>query len=115
MNRQGYPVGWVKVVTLATNGGPPLATNIILVAGTITFGNEWYQTHQINWKIPLATIVGALVFDGLAHLSDRGATGLAVIVLIGALTAKFNGKSVANVVADTFGKQPKPAHRQQTA
>jgi Na+/H+ antiporter NhaB len=84
----------------------PTATVVILVAGTITFGNEWYQTREVNWRIPLATIIGALLFDGLAHVSDRGATGLSFIVLLGALTTKFNGKSVANTLSDTFN-QPK--------
>jgi len=91
----------------------PTATVVILVAGTITFGNEWYQTHEINWRIPLATIIGALLFDGLSHVSNRGATGLSFIVLLGALTTKFNGKSAAGTIADTFQKQrPQRRHIQ---
>lgn len=86
------------------------ATVIIIAAGTITFANDWYQTKQINWKIPTATIIAALLFDGLAHLSDRGATGLAVIVMLGALTAKFGGKSVADTLAETFAAKP-TAHK----
>lgn len=89
------------------------ATVIILTAGTITFANDWYQTKQVNWKIPLATILAGVVFDGLAHVNDHAASGLAVIVMIGALTTKFGGKSVADTVAETFsnkpaGRTPKP-------
>jgi glucokinase len=82
------------------------ATVIVLSAGTITFANDWYQTHHVNWKIPLATILAGLVLDGIAHVNDHAATGLAVIVMIGALTTKFGGKSVADTLAETFGKQP---------
>lgn len=78
------------------------ATAIVITAGTITFVNEWYQTKQVNWKIPLATILAGLVIDGLSHLNDHAAVGLSVIVMVAALTTKFNGKSVANTVSDTF-------------
>jgi uncharacterized membrane protein YeiH len=91
------------------------ASVIILAAGTITFANDWYQTKEINWKIPLATIIGALLFEGLGHVSDRGATGLAVIVMIGALTAKFGGKSVADTLAETFANKPAPVHHTRAA
>lgn len=79
------------------------ATNIILVAGTITFTNEWYQTHQVNWKVPVATLIIAAVFDGLAKLDDHAATGLAIITFIGAITVQFNGKSAANMVSGLIG------------
>lgn len=82
-------------------------TAIIVVAGTITFANEWYQTKQINWRVPVATMLVALVFDGLSHLNNKAATGLSIMVLLGAVTARFNGKSVANTVYDTFGRQGK--------
>lgn len=80
----------------------PTSSVIILVAGTMTFGNEWYQTKQINWRIPLATIFGALLFDGLAHINDKAATGISIMVLLGAAVARFNGKSVADTVSATF-------------
>lgn len=79
------------------------ATNIILIAGTITFTNEWYQTHTVNWRVPVATLLIAAVFDGLAHLDDHAATGLAVIAFIGALTTQFNGKSAANTLSGLMG------------
>jgi hypothetical protein len=83
------------------------ATGIILVAGTMTFSNEWYQTGQVNWRIPVATVLAAAVFDGFAKVSSNAATGMAVIVLIGASTTRFNGRSVADTVAELF-TTPKP-------
>ena len=79
-----------------------LATGIILTAGTITFANEWYQTGKVNWRVPVATVLGAAVFDGLAHIDDKAALGLSIIVLLGAMTTKFGGKSAAETVASFF-------------
>jgi hypothetical protein len=79
-----------------------LATGIVLTAGTITFVNEWYVKGKPEWKIPVATLLAAAVFDGLAAIDDKAATGLAVIVLLGAFTTRFNGKSVSDTVASWF-------------
>jgi hypothetical protein len=90
---------------------PAAATSIILAAGTITFANEWYQTKVVNWRIPVATMLAAVVFDGISHLDPKAGTGLAFIVLLGAFTTRFNGKSVADTVADLFNgtvKSTKP-------
>jgi hypothetical protein len=88
-----------------------LATGIILTAGTMTFANEWYVTGKPNWKVPIATLLAAAVFDGLAHLDDKAAVGLSVVVLLGAFTTKFNGKSVSDTIAGIFTAattKPKP-------
>lgn len=82
------------------------ATAVVLTAGTITFANEWYQTKELNWKIPLATILAALATDALSHISDNAALGLSILILIGAATTRFNGKSVADTLSETFSKQP---------
>lgn len=87
------------------------ATTLIITAGTITFANEWYQTKQINWRVPLATIIAALLFDGLSHVNERAATGLAVMALLVSLLTRFNGKSVAETLAEVFGQKrrhPRP-------
>lgn len=88
------------------------ATGIILIAGTITFANEWYQTKKVNWKVPIATLFAAAVFDGLGKLDDKAAIGLAVLVLLGAVTTKFAGKSVVDTMVQLFSqvnKQPQNA------
>ena len=88
-----------------------IATGIILTAGTITFANEWYQTGKVNWRVPVATVLAAAVFDGLAHIDDKAAVGLSIIVLMGAMTTKFGGHSAAETVAGFFQQsaaKPKP-------
>lgn len=69
------------------------APGIVLLAGTLTFGNEWYQTGQPNWRVVPATLLGAWGFTALDKLSPTASVGLASIVLIGALTTKFGGKA----------------------
>ena len=87
------------------------ATTLIVTAGTITFANEWYQTKEINWRVPLATIIAALLFDGLSHVNERAATGLAIMALLVSLVTRFKGKSVADTLAETFGRQQKRPQR----
>jgi hypothetical protein len=84
-----------------------LATGIILTAGTITFTNEWYQTKKINWRVPVATVLAAAIFDGLAHVDDKAAVGLSIIVLMGAMVTKFGGKSAAETLASFFAASTK--------
>jgi hypothetical protein len=78
------------------------ATVIIVVAGTTTFANEWWQTKVVNWRIPIATALLAAAFDGLAHLDSGAATGLALMALLGAATVKFNGHSAADTISGLF-------------
>jgi glucokinase len=87
------------------------ATTLIITAGTITFANEWYQTKQINWRVPLATVLAALLFDGLSHVNEKAATGLAIMALLVSLLTRFNGHSVAETLAVTFRQQRKPRTR----
>jgi hypothetical protein len=70
-------------------------TNIVLAAGTLSFGNEWIQTGKPNWRMPIGTLGAMLVTSGVTKVSPPAGTAFAVIVLIAALTVKFNGKSVA--------------------
>jgi hypothetical protein len=92
-----------------------LATGIILAAGTMTFANEWWQTRQVNFRIPVATLLLAAGFDGLSKLDPKISATLAVIVFIGALTTEFNGKSVASTLAGLFPAKGKPAPAKQPA
>jgi hypothetical protein len=78
------------------------ATYIVLTAGSMTFVNEWYQTNQINWRVPIATMIAAACFEGISKVDDKAATALAVMVLMVAVTTKFGGKSVVGTVAGIF-------------
>jgi hypothetical protein len=88
---------------MATN----TATVLIVSAGTITFANEWYQTKKLNWKIPVATALAAVIFDGIAHIDSGVATGLAAISFLTAMTTEFNGQSAAATVAKIYGPKSK--------
>ena len=84
------------------------AAGIILIAGGITFTNEWYQEHSINWRVPIATVLAAAVFDGLAKLDDKAAVGVSLMVLIGAFVNRVNGKSIADTLSTAFSTTSKP-------
>jgi hypothetical protein len=83
------------------------ATGIVLIAGTATFANEWYQTGKVNFKVGVATLLAAAAFDAFAKVSSKGANALAVMVLIAAITTRFDGKSVADTLAEMFAKTSK--------
>ena len=79
------------------------ATGMVLTAGTMTFANEWWQTKQVNWRVPVATLLLAAAIDFVTKLDTTVANGLAVMIFIGAGTAQFNGKSAFDTLADLFG------------
>lgn len=67
---------------------------LVVLAGAMTFANEWYQTGKANWRVPIATILAAALVGGLAAISPNASKAFGGIVLVGAATAKFGGKSV---------------------
>ena len=81
----------------------------MLVAGTLTFTNEWYQTNTVNWRIPIATFGAAWLMAGIAEVSEKTATGLSFMVLIVALSTPFGGKSVLQEMADVLKGKGGPA------
>lgn len=66
---------------------------LVLLAGGLTFSNEWLQTHEINWRVPVATVIAAAVTSGVGKVSPNGATGLGIMALIVAAATPLNGKS----------------------
>lgn len=73
---------------------------IVIVAGSMTFVNQWYWTKNFDWKVPVATLLLAAGIDGLSHLDSKLATGLSLLVLLGAATTEFDGHSVMNTVSN---------------
>jgi len=69
------------------------STGIILLVGTVSFSNEWLQTGKPNWRIPVATLLSALVLDAIEKVSRPAAVGLATIALITVILTPLNGKS----------------------
>jgi hypothetical protein len=86
------------------------ATDIVLVAGAVTFTGEWYWNHQIDWKVPLATVLLAAAFEGLSNVDRNGATLLSIMVFAGAASTKFGGHSAFDMVTALIGggKNKKP-------
>jgi len=89
-------------------------TNIVLVAGAVTFTGEWYWSQKMDWKVPLATILLAAGFEGLSSLDRNGTTILALIIFAGAASTKFSGHSAFDMVTALVSggktkKNPTPA------
>lgn len=84
------------------------STGIVLSGTAISFANEWYQTDTPNFKILLAGMGVALLFDGIEQLDERAAVGLSAIFLVTVLLTPFNGKAPSQtVLAITQGKPTK--------
>lgn len=80
------------------------STGIMLLAGGISFGNEWLQTRTPNFRIPIATLVSAVFLNGVEKLYPKAATGLGVIVLITVLITPLHGKSPLQTAIDVLPK-----------
>jgi len=66
---------------------------LVLAAGAMTFGNEWFQTGDLNWRVPIATLLIASLTGMLGQLDSKAANAFGGIVFIGAAVAPLNGKS----------------------
>lgn len=75
------------------------STGLVLSATAISFANEWINTGTPNFRIGVAGLAVALLFDGIERLSPEAAMGLATITLITVLVTPFNGKSPAQTLA----------------
>ncbi len=80
------------------------APALVLTAGTLTFGNEWLQTGRPNWRVPVATLLGAGILGAIGAVSTGAANGLAIMVLIAAANTEFNGKSAVQEIASSLPK-----------
>lgn len=87
---------------------------LVLLAGTMTFGNEWLQTRQLNWRVPVATVLAAAAVSGFSNISPNGATSLGVMALIVAAATPLNGKSPIQEIGG-FVNPPSTAKRKTTA
>jgi hypothetical protein len=69
------------------------STGIILAVGSISFGNQLFINHDLDFKIPVATAVAAVILAGVEHVSAPLATGIAWIALITISLTRVNGKA----------------------
>lgn len=79
---------------------------LVLLAGTLTFSNDWLQTHEINWRVPVATVLAAAATAGIGRVSPGGATSLGVMALIVAAATPLNGKSPIQQIGDVVNGSP---------
>jgi hypothetical protein len=86
---------------------------LVLLAGTLTFTNEWIQTHEINWRVPVATVLAAAAIAGVSKVSPGGATSLGVMAVIVAAATPLNGKSPIQEIASVVGSHA-TAHKTKT-
>lgn len=84
------------------DAGPAL----VITAGSITFANEWLQTNKPSFRPLIAGLVGATAVGGLSKLSPKAGTALGAMILIVAVTTKFNGKSAVSEFASVLPTTP---------
>lgn len=82
------------------------STGIVLTATAISFSNEWINTGVPNYRVGVAGIVTALIFDGIEKFSVDAAVGLASIVMVTVLVTRFKGKSPLETLAGLAVSKP---------
>jgi hypothetical protein len=68
------------------------STGIILAVGAISFGNQLFANHDLDFKIPVATAIAAVLLAGFEHASPPLAVGIAWIALVTISLTRVNGK-----------------------
>lgn len=86
---------------------------LVLLAGTLTLANEWLQTKDINWRVPVATVLAAAAVAAIGKVSPNGGTGLGVMALIVAAATPLNGKSPIQQIGTTVNGPARP-HKKTT-
>lgn len=86
---------------------------LVLVAGTLTFGNEWIQLHEINWRIPVATVLAAAATGAIGRASPGGAASIGVMALIAAAATPLRGRSPIQELAHVVGAKSTKASTQK--
>lgn len=80
------PVSGVGIVAAST--GPILAVGAITLANRTVFNDE-----PMDWKIPIATGMAAVLFSGAERAVGRGAVAVAYLALVTVVFARID-KSV---------------------
>jgi uncharacterized membrane protein YjjB (DUF3815 family) len=88
---------------------------LVLFAGTLTFGNEWLQSHEINWRIPVATVIAAAAVGAVGSISPNGGTSLGVMALIVAAATPLNGKSPIQQIDSVVNAKSTAASQQKVS
>lgn len=78
---------------------------LVLAAGGLTFANEWLQTDQLNFRVPVATLLGAGAIGIISQISPGAANSLGILVLLAAASTRLNGKSPLDELSAALPKQ----------
>ena len=81
-----------------------MGAGLVLIAGVLSFGNDWLQTGKVNFRIPVATLIGAWLVGELGNLDSKAGTSLGVMVLIAAASTPLKGKSPIQEIASVVPK-----------
>lgn len=79
------------------------SVGIVLTATAISFGNSWVNTNTPNFRIAVAGLGTALIFDGIEKLNTQAAVGLSVMMMIAVVLTPIHGKSPAQTVVQLLG------------
>ena len=71
---------------------------LVLGTGGIAFTTKFYYTHEVDWKIVIATPVAAGLFSLLGKLDSNAAMALGAMALMAGATTKFNGHSFTDIL-----------------
>lgn len=82
------------------------STGLVLAATGISFANEWVVAGTPNFRVGVAGLATALIFDGIERVSVDAAVGLASIVLVTVLVTRFKGKSPLETLAGLAVAKP---------
>jgi hypothetical protein len=87
---------------------------LVILAGTLTFGNEWLQTREVNWRIPVATVLAGAAAAAVGQVSPSGAASLGVMALIVAAVTPLNGRSPVQEFSAVINESPVMKHGTKT-
>lgn len=91
------------------------STGLVLTGTGISFANEWLSTGEPNYRVGIAGLGIALLFDGIEKINQQAATGLGLIFLITVLVTPFKGLSPVQTVAQwSTGNEPSSDTSQET-
>ena len=68
---------------MAASTGPVLAIGAITVANRVVFNDE-----PMDWRLPIGTVLAALLFAGAERAVGRGAVSVAYLALVTVVLAR---------------------------
>lgn len=70
---------------MSASTGPVLAVGALTVTNRVIFNDQ-----QMEWKVPIATAIAAVLFSGMERAIGRSAVALAYVALVTAVFARVD-------------------------